>query len=152
MTAGPLPAGAPADELGPPVRIELRTSDDVVLARHRARELATATGFDLVSQTKLVTAVSELARNAVGHGGGGRASFEVVRSDATPPRTGIAVVVEDDGPGIPDLDQAMTGGWSSGAGLGLGLPGSQRLAHEFEIDSAPGRGTRVRIVLWRRGR
>lgn len=131
----------------------LRTSDDVVRARHRVRELATSASFDLVTQTKLVTAVSELARNAVVHGGGGTATMRVVhRDDALPKRTGVVVEVDDDGPGIPDMGQAMTGGWSSGTGLGLGLPGSQRLVHEFEIDSGVGRGTHVRIAMWRRSR
>ncbi|MHA3701537.1 ATP-binding protein [Jatrophihabitans sp. YIM 134969] len=133
-------------------RVEVHRADDVVRARHLVRELATGTGFDLVTQTKLVTAVSELARNAVIHGGGGTVSVEVVNTDAVPRRTGIVVVVADDGPGITDLDQAMTGGWSSGTGLGLGLPGSQRLVHDFTIESTPGRGTRVRIAVWRRSR
>lgn len=132
--------------------VELQEPDDVIRARHVVRELATSAGFDLVTQTKLVTAVSELARNAVGHGGGGGATVELVEGAPPGRRTGIIVVVTDEGPGIPDLRRAMTGGWSSGGGLGLGLPGSQRLVHEFEIDSEPGHGTRVRIVMWRRGR
>lgn len=132
--------------------LPLRTTDDVVLARRRIREVAADAGFDLVTQTKLVTAVSELGRNAVVHGGGGGATVRVARHDQAPPlRTGIVVEVDDDGPGIADLDRAMTGGWSSGTGLGLGLPGSRRLVHEFDITTAPGRGTHVRIAVWRRG-
>ena len=105
-----------------------------------------------MSQTKLVTAVSELARNAVVHGGGGRARMRVVRRDEIlPVRTGVLVDIEDDGPGIPDIDRAMTGGWSSGGGLGLGLPGSRRLVHEFRSTSTPGAGTHVAIAIWRRG-
>lgn len=149
MTA---PATTVADAGDGAEQVELRAPDDVLRTRHRVRDLAARHGFDLVSQTKLVTAVSELARNAVEYGGGGRASFGLVESAGERTRTGIAVRIEDDGPGIPDVEQAMTGGWSSGSGLGLGLPGSQRLVHEFAIDSAPGRGTRVRIVMWRRGR
>lgn len=149
MTA---PTAPVADAGDSSEQVELRAADDVIRIRHRVRDLASRNGFDLVSQTKLVTAVSELARNAVQYGGGGRASFGLVQSGSGLPRTGIAVSIEDDGPGIPDIEQAMTGGWSSGSGLGLGLPGSQRLVHEFDIDSAAGRGTRVRIVMWRRGR
>ena len=94
----------------------------------------------------LVTAASELARNTLIHGGGGKFSWEVLSVGA---RRGVRLIFEDNGPGIPDLERAMTNGWSSGSGLGLGLPGAKRLVNEFEVHSAPGRGTRVVIARWR---
>ena len=106
------------------------------------------TGLSLVDQTKLVTAASELARNALMHGGGGLARIEVVTSGRG--RSGIRVGFTDDGPGIADVDLALTDGWSSGAGLGLGLSGARRLVDEFELDSKPGGGTSVVVVKWSR--
>ena len=93
----------------------------------------------------LVTAASELARNTLIHGGGGRFSWEVISAG---PRRGVRLSFEDDGPGIPDIQSAMTNGWTSGNGLGLGLPGAKRLVNEFEVQSAVGRGTRVVITRW----
>jgi serine/threonine-protein kinase RsbT len=93
----------------------------------------------------LVTAASELARNTLIHGGGGRFSWAVISAG---PRRGVRLSFEDDGPGIPDIQSAMTNGWSSGNGLGLGLPGAKRLVDEFEIHSTVGRGTRVVITRW----
>ena len=93
----------------------------------------------------LVTAASELARNTLIHGGGGRFTWSVIRAGA---KRGVRLSFEDDGPGIPDIPRAMTKGWTSGKGLGLGLPGAKRLVNEFEIQSTPGRGTRVLIVRW----
>ncbi|HVJ36199.1 MAG TPA: anti-sigma regulatory factor, partial [Stenotrophomonas sp.] len=103
-----------------PVRIE----QDVVLARQKVRQLAVASGLRLVDQTKLVTAASELARNAVIYGGGGEMQWEVMEQGL---RRGVRLVFIDQGPGIPDLDQALTDGWTSGTGMGLGLSGSRRL-------------------------
>ena len=99
----------------------------------------------LVDQTKLVTAVSELARNAVIYGGGGDMDWELVEEG---PRKGVQLVFRDNGPGIPDLKQAMTDGWTSGSGLGLGLAGAKRLVDRFDIQSAPGQGTRITITKW----
>ena len=113
------------------------------------RERATSLGLDLVTSTKVVTAASELGRNTVIHGGGGRMVMDTVR-DPDSRRAGLRLVFIDQGPGIKDLDRAMTGGWSSGTGLGLGLPGSRRLVHEFDLTSVPGRGTRVSVVVWQR--
>jgi len=125
--------------------LPIRTEQDVVLARQEVRKLAVGCGLRLVDQTKLVTAASELARNAVIYGGGGEMAWETVEQGL---RKGVRLVFADQGPGIPDIAQALTDGWTSGTGMGLGLSGSRRLVDEFELDSAPGRGTRVTIVKW----
>ena len=127
-------------------RLELGSQHDVVRARQEVRRMAQSSGFSLVDQTKLVTAASELARNTLIHGGGGHMELEVLAEGA---RTGIRLRFIDEGPGIADMRLAMTDGWTSGSGLGLGLTGSKRLASEFDIDSAPGKGTRVTIVRWK---
>ena len=124
-----------------PIRIE----QDVVLARQTARQAAVACKLRLVDQTKLVTAASELARNAVIYGGGGNMEWEILESGL---RKGVRLVFADQGPGIADLAQALTDGWSSGKGMGLGLSGSRRLVDEFELESAPGQGTRITITKW----
>ena len=116
-------------------------------ARHHVRGLAQEAGLRLIDQTKIVTAVSELARNTVIHGGGGRMSAGITESVAG--RTGVWVAFEDTGPGIADTEQALREGYSTGAGLGLGLGGARRLVHDFELHSVPGEGTTVRIVAWR---
>ena len=128
-------------------RLELLSEQDVVRARQAVRKLAQDNGFSLVEQTKLVTASSELARNTLIHGGGGYMELDVLREEGG--RSGIRLRFVDDGPGIPDMKLALTDGWTSGTGLGLGLSGSRRLASEFDIDSAPGQGTRVTIVRWK---
>ena len=99
----------------------------------------------LIDQTKLATAASELARNAVIYGGGGSMEWEVVDSGL---RRGLRLVFSDNGPGIPDIAQALTDGWTSGSGMGLGLSGSRRLVDQFELESEPGKGTRVAITKW----
>ena len=124
-----------------PVRVE----QDVVLARQTVRRVAQECGLRLVDQTKLITAASELARNAVIYGGGGDMDWEILEDGV---RTGVRLVFRDQGPGIADIKLAMTDGWTSGSGLGLGLTGAKRLVNEFELDSAPGKGTRVTIVRW----
>ncbi len=131
--------------------VTLRTDADVVRARHRVRDAAVSLGLDLVTQTKIITAASELARNTVLHGQGGELAVEVVHDDTGPrSRAGLRLVFTDTGPGIADVDKAMTGGWSSGPGLGLGLPGSRRLVNEFDLQTTPGAGTTVTVVMWRR--
>lgn len=130
---------------GPEV-LPLHGSADIARARHRVRDLAVQLGFDLVAQTRLVTATSELARNTHLHGGGGRMSIFPVQDG---PQHGLRLVFEDDGPGIADTELALTDGWTSAGGLGLGLSGTRRLVHEFRLESAPGRGTRVEILHWR---
>jgi len=126
--------------------IPLRNSDDVVLVRQAARKLAVALGFGIVDQTKLVTASSELARNTVDYAGGGTVRLETLRQDR---KSGVRLVFEDQGPGIPDIDLALRDGYTSGNGMGLGLGGARRLSHEFEIASTPGIGTRIAIIRWK---
>lgn len=136
-----------------PVAVETResytiTSDaDVVRVRQSVRTLAVTAKLTLIDQTKLVTAVSELARNTLVHGGGGDATVEVVSAGA---RHGVRVSFTDTGPGIADVSLALTDGWSSGTGLGLGLSGARRLVDDFELQSAPGTGTTVSVVKWTR--
>ncbi len=125
---------------------DLKSTDDVVLVRQAARRMAVSLGFGIVDQTKVVTASSELARNTVEYGGGGRALLETVRNER---KTGLRLVFEDQGPGIPDIEQALTDGFTTGNGMGLGLGGAKRLSHEFEIASGPGRGTRIAILRWK---
>jgi len=124
----------------------LRTEQDVVAARQIVRRIALELGFSLVDQTKIVTATSELARNTVKHGLGGLMQYEVVNSGA---RVGLRLTFTDDGPGIPDINRAMTDGFTTGRGLGMGLSGAKRLVNDFDIKSTPGEGTRVTIVRWR---
>jgi serine/threonine-protein kinase RsbT len=125
--------------------ISLSTEPDVVTVRRRVRELAAQLGFSLVDQTKLVTAASELARNNLTYGGGGRMLVEILNG----PRMGLRLSFEDKGPGITDVDLAMRDGFTTGSGLGLGLGGAKRLANEFEIVSRSGEGTRVIITRWK---
>jgi serine/threonine-protein kinase RsbT len=123
------------------------TESDVVRVRQVVRTLAVAAKLSLVDQTKMVTAASELARNTLVYGGGGEMIIDLVDSGR---RRGVRAVFIDTGPGIADLDLALTEGWTSGSGLGLGLTGSRRLVDEFTIDSSPGVGTTVRVVKWSR--
>jgi serine/threonine-protein kinase RsbT len=128
--------------------LPIRTGDDVVRVRQQVRAVAAQSGLSLVDQTKLVTAASELARNALVHGGGGTARVDVVTSGTG--KAGVRIGFTDDGPGIADVDLALTDGWTSGGGLGLGLSGARRLVDEFELDSKPGSGTSVIVVKWSR--
>ena len=127
-------------------RCELRSAHDVMLSRQAIRRLTQELEFSLVDQTKMVTAASELARNTLIYGKGGTMRCEVLFEGN---RKGLRLTFEDKGPGIPDISKAMQDGWTSGTGLGKGLPGTKRLVNEFEIDSAPGTGTRVTITRWR---
>jgi serine/threonine-protein kinase RsbT len=126
--------------------LPLGNEHDIVLARQAVRRLTQEQRFSLVDQTKFVTAASELARNALIYGGGGKMKWQVLL-DGT--KTGLRLSFEDQGPGIPNLDLAMTDGWTSGNGLGLGLTGARRLVNEFELDSQVGVGTRVTITRWK---
>jgi serine/threonine-protein kinase RsbT len=124
----------------------IRASDDVVKVRRIVRDWAVALGFSLVDQTKVVTAASELARNVIDYGGGGDFRIEALNNDS---RRGLRLTFSDKGPGIVDMEQAMKDGFTTGAGLGLGLGGAKRLVNEFLIDSKPGRGTTVIVVRWK---
>jgi serine/threonine-protein kinase RsbT len=126
--------------------VELSSGDDVVRLRQALREKAVKLGFSLVDQTKIVTAASELARNTVQYGGGGKVELEVVQNGT---RRGFRMLFADDGPGIPDVELALRDGYTSGNGLGLGLGGARRLCDEFSIDTAPGAGTRVTVLKWK---
>jgi serine/threonine-protein kinase RsbT len=128
--------------------LPIRSGDDVVRIRQQVRNAAADNGLSLVDQTKLVTAASELARNTLVHGGGCVARVEVVKSPTG--RMGVKLHFTDEGPGIADVDLALTDGWSSGNGLGLGLSGTRRLVDEFELTSKPGAGTTVMVVKWSR--
>jgi serine/threonine-protein kinase RsbT len=123
----------------------IRSDADVVRVRQMTRELAVELGFRLVDQTKIVTAASELARNTLVHGGGGAVLLETVHEGA---RRGLRLTFTDKGPGIADVARALVDGHTTGSGLGLGLGGAKRLSNEFDISSAPGQGTRVRIARW----
>jgi serine/threonine-protein kinase RsbT len=125
--------------------IQIRSESDVVQVRQMVRFRAAELRFSLVDQTKLVTAASELARNALIYGGGGTAQIQLVEDGG---RKGMRIVFEDHGPGIPDIAAAMRDGFTTGSGLGLGLGGAKRLVNEFQIDSTPGVGTRVAITRW----
>lgn len=125
--------------------LPLRSEADIVASRQKVRVLAQQLKFSLVDQTKMITAASELSRNTVIHGGGGDMRWELLDEGV---RRGLRLHFEDQGRGIPDLKLALTDGWTSGSGMGLGLPGSKRLVHEFEIASEPG-ATRVSITRWK---
>ena len=124
----------------------LRSEADIVASRQKVRALTQLLKFSLVDQTKMITAASELSRNTVVHGRGGDMRWELLDDGI---RRGLRLHFEDTGPGIPDTRLALTDGWTSGGGMGLGLPGSKRLVHEFELESTPGQGTRVSITRWK---
>lgn len=123
----------------------MREVGDIVAVRQQTRQWAGEVGLSLVDQTKIVTAASELARNAVVYGGGGSVRLELLENGV---RKGLRLVFADQGPGIPDVEKALQDGFTTGGGLGLGLGGARRLVNEFAIDSAVGRGTTVTIARW----
>ena len=126
--------------------VPIVADDDIVRVRQRVRDAAVGLGFNLVDQTKIVTAASELARNTFVYGGGGALLIETVLNDS---RHGLRLTFEDEGPGIADVDRALQDGYTTGTGLGLGLSGARRLSHDFDITSRPGEGTRVTIARWK---
>jgi serine/threonine-protein kinase RsbT len=137
----------PAGSVGTAEVQRIAADDDVVRVRQLVRAVAVAANLSLVEQTKLVTAASELARNTLTYGGGGQAEVATVTNGR---RTGVRVSFVDEGPGIADLDLALTDGYTTGTGLGLGLSGARRLVDEFEIDTKVGEGTRVVATKWAR--
>ena len=126
--------------------VPVRTSDDIVRVRQMVRARAVALDFSLINKTKIITAASEIARNTVEYGGGGALRIETVRNRG---RQGIRLTFTDQGPGIADLAKAMTDGYTSGGGMGLGLGGAKRLCNEFDIRSIPGQGTSVVLTRWK---
>jgi serine/threonine-protein kinase RsbT len=126
--------------------VPIRSSEDIVHVRQIVRKWAVALSFGLVDQTKIVTAASELARNTFGYGGGGHVTLEELHDGA---KRGLRLTFEDKGPGIPDVDAALRDGYTTGGGMGLGLGGSRRLMHEFDIVTSVGEGTRVTVVRWK---
>lgn len=121
---------------------------DVVPFRNRVKEYAVKIGMSLVNQTKLITGASELVRNMLKYGQGGVALIEVLSKGRD---SGIRLVFEDKGPGIPDISKAMTDGYTTGRSMGLGLPGTRRLMNEFDIKSEVGKGTTVTVIKWKNG-
>ena len=129
------------------IRVAIRTDADVVTARQEARTMGAALGFTSTDLTLLATAISEIARNITTYAGEGEVCLRVVREGA---RQGIEVRATDEGPGIANVELAMQDGYTTGNGLGLGLPGTRRLVDDFELDTTPGAGTRIRMVKWTR--
>lgn len=127
--------------------LRLDREDDIVVVRRRVRDIAELRKFDSFATAAITTATSELARNVIVHGGTGSATVEEVSDGA---RVGIRIRFEDQGPGIGDLDRVMRGGFSTAKSMGLGLSGSKRLVDEFSIETAPGAGTKVTVVKWKR--
>jgi len=126
--------------------IPLQEERDIVMCRQVVRKLTQQAKFSLVDQTKLITAASELSRNTVVYGGGGEMHWEFVQNGI---RTGLRLAFEDKGPGIPDVDLALTDGWTSGKGMGVGLSGSRRLVNDFELRTVVGEGTCVTVTRWK---
>ncbi|MDB5295193.1 MAG: putative anti-sigma regulatory factor, serine/threonine protein kinase [Phycisphaerales bacterium] len=126
--------------------LSIAVEADVVRVRQAVRTRAAALGFSIVDQTKVVTAASELARNTLKHGGGGHCRVEPVTAGG---RVGLRLVFEDQGPGIPDVRLALTDGYTTGGGMGLGLSGSRRLMTDFDLWSEVGKGTRVTVAKWK---
>lgn len=126
--------------------VPLRSESDIVASRQVVRKLAVQLKFSLVDQTKMITAASELSRNTVVYGGGGEMEWALLVDGI---KQGLRLRFIDQGPGIPDLGLALKDGWTSGNGMGLGLSGSKRLVHEFELESTVGVGTCVSVTRWK---
>jgi serine/threonine-protein kinase RsbT len=126
--------------------IVLEQAHDIAVARNEVRQLAAVLGFGAMDQTRLATVASELARNVIKYAGRGRLIAQPMQGPDG--RQALRLIFEDRGPGIPDIEAAMRDGFSTGRGLGKGLPGSKRLVNEFQIESEVGRGTRVTVTRW----
>lgn len=129
------------------ISMEIRSPDQVALARRAVQEWATSLGFGSLDRTKFVTAASEIARNTLVHGMGGTMTLSELEQDG---RSGLQLVFQDEGPGIPDIERALTDGFSTARSMGLGLGGTRRLVNEFDIQSVAGQGCRVSLVQWKR--
>ncbi|MCI0385037.1 anti-sigma regulatory factor [Streptomyces sp. CNQ085] len=145
MSAPPAPAEGGGGGASARTTYPVRTDEDLITVRHAVRAATVETGFGLVDQTRVVTAASELARNAYIHGGGGTVTIEFPRNAG---RRGVRLTVRDEGPGIPDLEAALADGFTTGSGLGHGLGGARRLMHEFEVHTEAGRGTTISVTRW----
>ncbi len=128
-------------------RLPIVHQTDITFARKKVREWALEVGFGIVDQTKIVTAASELARNTLIYGGGGEMEIALLKNDNEKP--GIRLIFADQGPGIADVKLALTDGFTSGGGMGLGLSGSKRLMNEFDLETQIGKGTRVTVIKWK---
>ena len=128
-------------------RFPIKVQNDVVIVRQRVRTWALEIGLSIIEQTKVITAASELARNTLDYGGGGEVELAILKSPVN--RMGLRLTFEDQGPGIPNIDLALTDGYTSGGGLGMGLSGSKRLMNEFQIETEVGKGTRVTCIKWK---
>ena len=126
--------------------LPIQAQNDMVIVRQAVRAWAAEIGMSIVDQTKIVTAASELARNTLVYGGGGSVDMQLLEEGG---RRGLRLTFEDQGPGIPDIDKALTDGYTTGGGMGMGLSGSKRLVNDFEIRSAVGEGTRVMVARWK---
>ncbi len=131
-----------------PEEVALRTESDIVAVRKSVREAATRLGFGITDVTRIITAASELARNVFLYAGSGVVRYRVLNHSD---KVGLELVVEDHGPGIADIEQAMQPGYTTGRGLGYGLPGAKRLMDEMEIESEAGKGTKITVKKWRKG-
>ena len=131
-----------------PEEVALRSETDIVVVRKSVREAATRLGFGITDVTRIITAASELARNVFLYAGSGVVRYRVLNHSD---KVGLELVVEDHGPGIADIEQAMQPGYTTGRGLGYGLPGAKRLMDEMEIESEAGKGTKITVKKWRKG-
>lgn len=136
-----------APEVEQPLVIQVIADHDIVAARNAARQVAATLDFSTAELTLIATAISEIARNIALYASPGKLILETIERHG---RRGILIVATDNGPGIPDVELAMTDGWSTGNSLGIGLPGARRLMDEFEIESAHGMGTTIRMIKWER--
>lgn len=136
---------SPMSSVGQPQKHQIESEEDIVKVRQNVKRIAALLNFRPINQTKIMTAVSELARNTLEHGGGGSAVISIIERGR---KKGIQIVFEDEGPGIADLSQALTDGFSTANSMGLGLGGSRRLVDEFNIESSPGNGTKVTVLKW----